>query len=369
MKKRILVSFLIIMNSFGLYGCDYKDIDRRAFVVAIGIDGTENKGEIEANIKISKAIAVGKEASPNAKNFIIYKIRVNSIGEVFRQLRTIISSEPDYSHMKLLVLSKAYTEKNDTSGLIDFFVRRRDLQLMSIVAVSEGKTEEVLSFSPPFEKFAGNATFMKFGQGVRSPYAVKTELYKLYKSMKTDGNTPYCGVLEMEDDKLQLEKTALFHEGKLKLMLNKDETKLLNMFTNGIRNTYLTVESIDEDNKSIGIGLIKGNAKMKIKSNNNGEIICHVKVKAEAIAEEISIGDNNEEVVELRAEEILSIDIKKLLEKLKQEKLDPLQIQNRYWAKTNNYELKKSWLEEEYSKVKFEVESDIEIANTGTLKN
>lgn len=240
---------------------------------------------------------------------------------------------------------------------------------MSLVAVSNGKPEEVLKFAPAFERFAGNATFMKFGQGVRSPYAIKTELYKMYKSIYTEGNTPYCGVLEMEEDKLKLEKTALFEDGKLKLILNKDETKLLKMLVEEIKHPYLTLKSIDEENKAIGVGLMTGKTKMKIKSNSDGEIICQVKVKAEAIVEEISIDNNNEETVELVAEEVLTKNIEKLLLKLKEEKLDPLQIQNKYWAKTNDYELKESWLEEEYSKVKFEVESDIEIVHTGLLKN
>lgn len=369
MKKRILAILLVIINSFVLYGCDYKDIDRRAFVVAIGIDCTEDEGEIEVSMKISKAMAAKKDAPQDTKNFIIYKIRTNSIGEAFRQLRIITSSDPDYSHMKLIVLSKKYAEENDISSVINFFTRRRDLQLMSLVAVSNSKTEEVLSFAPPFEKFAGNATFMKFGQGVRSPYTVETELYKMYKSIYTEGNTPYCGVLEMEEDKLKLEETALFKDGKLKLVLNKDETKLLNILTEKIKNPYLTVRPIDEENRSIGIGLMKGKSKINIETNKDGEIICKIKVKAEAVVEEVFISSNNEEEVKLKSEEILTKNIESLLIKLKQEKLDPLQIQNKYWAKTNDYELKKSWLEEDYSRVKFEVKSDIEVVNTGTLKN
>lgn len=361
--SKLLIIFFIV--SF-FTGCDFKDIDRRTFIVAVGIDSVGGNGEIEVSFKAAIPKTIGQSGSGQGeKNFEFYTVRGNSFGEIFRLLKTKTSLEPDFGHMKIIVLGEGYVKNNEIDDVIDFFARRRDIQLIAYVAVGSPSAKAVLSMEPQGEKTAGGALFMKFGQGTNSEYGLITMLKDVKYSATTKGMTAFCPVLEVAEGKIILEKVALFDRVKFSMFLNRDETKLFKLLFEGVQNGYIVVDTLESKNP-LGININSGKAAIKLKEVNN-DIIYNIKVTIKGNLEEVG------EYVELtdaeaRAKKILDSRISLLLGKLQKNGLDPLQLQVKYWANNKNYDFSDEWLENQYKKVQFKVDSNVVIERTGIFK-
>lgn len=361
--SKLLIIFFIV--SF-FTGCDFKDIDRRTFIVAVGIDSVGGNGEIEVSFKAAIPKTIGQSGSGQGeKNFEFYTVRGNSFGEIFRLLKTKTSLEPDFGHMKIIVLGEGYVKNNEIDDVIDFFARRRDIQLIAYVAVGSPSAKAVLSMEPQGEKTAGGALFIKFGQGTNSEYGLITMLKDVKYSATTKGMTAFCPVLEVAEGKIILEKVALFDRVKFSMFLNRDETKLFKLLFEGVQNGYIVVDTLESKNP-LGININSGKAAIKLKEVNN-DIIYNIKVTIKGNLEEVG------EYVELtdaeaRAKKILDSRISLLLGKLQKNGLDPLQLQVKYWANNKNYDFSDEWLENQYKKVQFKVDSNVVIERTGIFK-
>lgn len=85
-------------------GCEYKDIDRRIFVVAIGID----PGEEEAfKVSLKLAIPQGEVTKIDEKMLIITE-ESDSISEALRLMKSKVEKELDYVHCKSIIIGKKW---------------------------------------------------------------------------------------------------------------------------------------------------------------------------------------------------------------------------------------------------------------------
>lgn len=116
----------------------------------------------------------------------------------------------------------------------------------------------------------------------------------------------------------------------------------------------------------MGININNGKAAIKLKEVNN-DIICNIKVtikgNLEEVGEYVELTD-----VEARAKKILDSRINLLVKKLQEKGLDPLQLQVKYWANNKDYDFSDEWLENQYKKVQFKVDSNVVIERTGIFK-
>lgn len=121
-----------------------------------------------------------------------------------------------------------------------------------------------------------------------------------------------------------------------------------------------------ESKNPLGININNGKAAIKLKEVNN-DIICNIKVtikgNLEEVGEYVELTD-----VEARAKKILDSRINLLVKKLQEKGLDPLQLQVKYWANNKDYDFSDEWLENQYKKVQFKVDSNVVIERTGIFK-
>lgn len=370
---KFFILFLYLFTSLSLVSCDYKDIDRRIFIVALGIDYNDTNSE-ELIFSFKAALTTGNNGSGAAeagsgKDYHIYEVKADSLANAFREVKSLTSLEPDYSHMKIIVLGEKFVENHSINSIIDFFVRRRDFQVIAYNAVAFPTAKEVLSISPSDEYLPGNSLFMKFGQGSESPYKYTAKLFQMYDRLITPGSTPFCSVIDKKDMELDVKRIALFQDGKLKLILEQDETKVLNILNNTSHPSSLRYNYRGALNP-VGLGLNKSKTKIKLrKVTGSHNIVFDVDIKISANLEEVGIQDFNIKDLESAVNSYVDEKVLTLLEKLKENQVDPLQLQRIYWSKTPSYDLSNKWFTNQYSKVQFNVNTKVKIESSGLLKS
>lgn len=370
--KRIIcciLNFILIASIFT--GCDYKDIDRRMFIMAIGIDGDPlNPDFMKISVKAAMPGSIGESSgggTPQKSSTDIYTLSGNSLSNILRTLKSETSMEPDFSQMKVIVFGEKYVEQHDIVEIEGFFIRRRDFQEMAWITLGVPSALDVLSVTPKEEKVPGNSLFMKFGQGSESPYAYKKRSHEFYSDVITPGCTPACPIIEIKDGKIVMNKAALFTKGKVTLVLSKEETQLLNLLYEKVTLGSIT---IDQSDKSVPltISIDSGKSKIKIgKAKNKEDIVCTIDIKIEASLEETGGFSGELQSLAPEFEKVLRKQVMNLLNKFKENNVDPLRLEMRYWSNTRDFMPTEAWLTDILPNIKFEVNPKIKIIHGGIL--
>ncbi|WP_235439670.1 Ger(x)C family spore germination protein [Paenibacillus sp. DMB20] len=235
--KRLLAGLmcaaLLLLN-----GCEFRDIDLRLFVVAIGVDLIEdNPGMTRFSFKIS--IPIGDPKSGEEKSMVITQDS-STIANAVRQLKSKVDKEVDFGHCKAILYGEAYARQG-VEKVEDWAIRRRDIQLLLYPGVARPSAEAVLNVVPPTERIAGNSLFLALSSdGTESPFIVKTFSFELSRRMREKGKDPVIPVVEAEGDTmLIIDKAALLDKKKVVEILSPEETKLLNLLTrNDLRTNF-----------------------------------------------------------------------------------------------------------------------------------
>lgn len=102
-RKIIAYLFILILLTLSLSGCGFKDIDKRIFVVSVGVDPAQNS---EKKFLISLKLAV-PNVQEVSNEFVIISQEGDAIAEAVRIMKANVDKELDFSHAKLIV----YNEK------------------------------------------------------------------------------------------------------------------------------------------------------------------------------------------------------------------------------------------------------------------
>lgn len=370
-----LASMMIII----VPGCGYKDIDKRFFVVSIGIDLNENKEKSEKKYNIILKLAVPsnlQQTSPTGPKFILIEQKGDSITEAVRLVKSHVDRELDFSHSKIIVFGDSLLREENLVQLLDWFTRRRDIQSIAWMAVGAPTAKEVLDIQPESEPLASNTLFLSFSDGTESSYIIPVPLFALYKRMYERGLDAVLPVIEAKKKKklLHIDHGVLLNKTKIAGDMTPNETKLFNILNNEARKLELWMQSkkpktaSHQQKNDFSLSVIQSKAKVKLSVKNN-KLIVHYSIKMKANLEEVH-GNNkiNLKKYEKAAEKKLNKEARQFLIRLQYLDVDPLGLGMAYRA---NHMKKESWTKwlKLYHEAKFKVDTSIKIESTGSIRD
>jgi spore germination protein KC len=365
--KRSAVFLLLLLICMTVTGCNFKDIDRRIFVVAIGID----PGKVEGTFKVSLKLAIpqGDVTKIDEKMQIITE-ESESISEALRRMKSKVEKELDYVHCKSLILGEQIAAK-DIRHVTDWAVRRRDIQLILNFAVGRPGALEVLQVKPPSERIPSNSLILAMsGQGTESPFISSVFSYQLMRSIYENGIDPILPIIEAQgEEQFLINKIALLDKNKIKLVLTPDETRLFNLLSRSNLRTNFPAH--------LGGGMYQyytesssSSYRIVTKQKDNPYIRYNIKIRA--ILEENSTEDMVthhmlKEIGESGAAE-LSKAVTALLIKIRDSGMDPMGWGLHYGARHWNNDTEMAVWESLYPRLKFQVKADVDVKYSGMIK-
>ncbi|MBM7661317.1 spore germination protein KC [Bacillus mesophilus] len=359
--KKILKLMTLLLILFSLSSCGYKDIDKRFFVVSIGIDESKKRDQkYKVTLKLAVPAADPKSGVPES---VVVEEDSTTITGAVRLMKSKIDKELDFSHAKIIVISKEVAE-NNIKEVLDWFIRRRDIQKVAFLAIGEPSAKEILDIQPKSERVPSNSLFLIFGKtGTESPYIVTEYLFDFWKRLREKGLDPLLPIIEVHDngELFDVHKSALFNKESLQTTLSTKETKVLRILMNRASKLDVEVKSQEDEQIFIAVDLAKTNIKI------NKETI-DIDVQLEGIVEEATGHMDKSDIPKVKelAEKQVKERVEGLLQKIQKEELDPVGFGLLYRAShsyKNEYE---DWLEM-YPKIKFNVNVEMTLQGTGLL--
>jgi len=360
-----IISIVLVLSLILQTGCGFKDIDKRIFVLSIGVDHTDNE---EKPYKVILKLAVPSGSlKQSGTEYTYLTMESESLASAIRLLKTHVDKEIDFGHAKVIVFGEELLHHN-LKEVMDFFMRRRDIQNVSWVGVGMPNAESVLKAEPTSEMAGSHALFNFFDQnGVESSYIVTTFLFDLRRRMLETGIDPILPVLDTSDDKkkIMVNSSFLLSNNKDPLKINPQETKLYNVMANNVQKLDLIVKK-DDLLYTVSID----SAKTKYKIITEPKPVLKMDVSMEGIIEESNQGMDPEklETYSQYASEEAKKEVTALLTKLQENEADPIGFGVRYKAtrlhtKNTNEEWKKL-----YPEMTFDVNVKVSIMSTGIIE-
>ncbi|MEK4028166.1 Ger(x)C family spore germination protein [Pseudobacillus sp. FSL P4-0506] len=351
-----------------LSGCGFKDIDKRGFVVAVGVDGTKDKKKpYRITLKLVVPTGAFKQAPKPTYDYL--SIESATLAEGVRMLKTHTDKELDFSHAKVILLGKNILE-HDARQTFDIFLRRRDFQGIAWVAVGDPSAEKVLKTNPTTDVPGSNALFNIFSdEGTESVYIVTTYVYDFARRLFETGLDPILPIIRATDkgQEYRTNETIVFKEGRKKVKLTPEKTKYYNLISGREERADIVVKK-----KGVHITIAAGKvqAKYKILTPANQAPVLKMTVDIDGIIEESQhpVPPEKLSLYSKYASEAVKRRALHLLEFLQENEVDPLGFGLRYKAtRLHNRDLEAEW-QRIYPRLKFDVEAKVTIKSTGVIK-
>ncbi|REB11125.1 Ger(x)C family spore germination protein [Sporosarcina sp. BI001-red] len=373
MKKRIKAGLLLLLvGTFflpSLSGCAYKGVDKRSFVVGIGVDPAEGNGKddkFKVTLKIAKPIASLKSNTENEYAYLVHES--DSVAEAMRYLDTEADKVLDYSQTKILALNPEILS-GDLFQLMDYFVRRGDFQLLLYVVAAVPSAEEVLKVKPKLESAGENSLYNFFDEtGTESPFVVTTFLFEFRRDYDTKGLSTVLPIVRGEDSsKFIVNHSIVLKDTVEPVELGLLETKLYNSLK---KNSSGFGYQIDNEGYKFTLTLDRINMKIKIQTKDGQKPRAVVRIKA--------VGAVNESNKLLHLKELghydrlsaekLTEEVKELFESLQSKDVDPFGFGLKYRAtRLHTDSLLDEW-KAIYPELEFDVKVDLQLKSVGAIQ-
>lgn len=349
---------------FSINGCAFKDIDKRAFVTAIGIDESDT---IEKKYKVTLKISLSKgDPATTGAEFTLLSYDANSISEALKHLKSMTDKELFYGQTETILIGEKVAIK-DIRPLLDYLVRRPDIQRTAYLSVAVPTAYQVLEFKPKVEQVAGSYLFSMFEESsTDSPYAKALTLFDAYRRVTEQGINIAMPIIEVQNQRMQVDSIGLLSKIGMEFKLNPTESELYRLLTVGIKNGSTNIET---DDGAFNINISKGNARFKIEKAKSQMSSVTFLIKLNATIEEkldnqINLSNDQIKKIQNETERRIKGEVNSLLDTIQKTKLDPIGI----GLKFNSTNFHHRDLNDFYSNLEFIVKVNCKINNTGIVE-
>lgn len=226
---------------------------------------------------------------------------------------------------------------------------------------------EVLKVKPKTERLPSNSLFLILGKdGSESAYVISEFLFDFKKRFNEKGLDPLLPIIEVKKNLFEIDKVGIFDKKGLMLKFTPKETMFLNFFLNEEPKTAIKIESGDQ---SFVIDTQGVKTNYKLVTDNQKQPYIKVDIKLQGRIEEALFDVNNQDLrkYEKIANSYTKKQVEDVLLKLQKSKLDPIGFGLRYRSRHFEKDDWKNW-EQLYPKIKFKVNTDIQIKDTGLVE-
>jgi spore germination protein KC len=363
LKKWPLIIMILVSVFFLLSGCGFKDIEKRFFVVAIGIDPAKNP---QNDYKVSLKFAIpSAEKRPN--EFKIISQEADTMAEAVRIIKTKVGREIDFSQAKVVLISNVVAKKKIAPHIYYWLTRRRDIQGISWIALAKPSALDVLKVKLKSEQVPANTVFLILGgEGTENPYVISEYLFDLKKRFTEKGLDPFMPIIEAKKDYLEVNTVGLFNKKKLIVSLSPEETKLLNFF---LQKESKAAIKIKGGGKYFLIDTQKIAERYKFSTSDPRRPMIKVKVKVKGRIEESMFKISNKYLTDYEkiSEKVLNKDFNKMLTKLQKANIDPIGFGLHYRARHFQNNDWQTW-QRLYPNITFQVNTKVQIEDTGLVE-
>ncbi|MGE7664461.1 Ger(x)C family spore germination protein [Ureibacillus composti] len=387
MKKCI---FGLLVLSLLLSGCwDRRELNQLAITLAIGIDKVEDDYQVSAQVVVPSVVSTN--STGGGTMVTLYSARGETVYEAFRKMTKDSPRKIYPGHTRILVVGEELAQEGIAESL-DLLSRDPELRPdFYVVVAKENTAANILNVTTPVENIPANKMFNSLKMSETAWSGTKSiKLDELIEDLVSDGKEAVLTGVEIAGNqeqgsskqniesispsvRIKYDNLAVFKDDQLIGWLTEDETIGFSYVTDSVQTSVKAISCPNEGKATIEVIQVNSEMKGNIK---NGKPVVNIKINVE--------GDVGAVECKINLNELKTIhSLEKIYEKEMQDNIKKTiaTLQTKYKTdifgfgeelhRSNPKEwntIKSNW-EEEFSNLTTNVDVDLKILGTGTIKN
>ncbi|MDM5333897.1 Ger(x)C family spore germination protein [Ureibacillus composti] len=387
MKKCIFG--LLVLNLL-LAGCwDRRELNQLAITLAIGIDKVEDDYQVSAQVVVPSVVSTN--STGGGTMVTLYSARGETVYEAFRKMTKDSPRKIYPGHTRILVVGEELAQEGIAESL-DLLSRDSELRPdFYVVVAKENTAANILNVTTPVENIPANKMFNSLKMSEIAWSGTKSiKLDELIEDLVSDGKEAVLTGVEIVGNqeqgsskqniesispsaRIRYDNLAVFKDDQLVGWLTEDETIGFSYVTDSVQTSVKAISCPNEGKATIEVIQVNSELKGNIK---NGKPVVNIKINVE--------GDVGSVECKINLNELKTIhSLEKIYEKEMQDNIKKTiaTLQTKYKTdifgfgeeihRSNPKEwntIKNNW-EEEFSNLTTNVDVDLKILGTGTIKN
>jgi spore germination protein KC len=362
MIRILLAALLMAASVSSTAGCGFRDIDKRMFALALGVDSEGSTG----NYRVTLRFAVPEsEPQKKPKKYLIDSGVGKTFSEAVEKLKAKIGPEIDLSQTKLIIFGSSISNR-DLKPALDWLTRKRDVSKNVYLGVAQEDARSILERDVSYERLPLNSLILTMRKsGAETNYVTQVMLYEFYRNYRARGVSPVMPYIVNlpESDAYKIDKLVVFnkHELAREALLAPEETEIHNLLA---YSQARMIVHASVDNMEVNIRMHHLKVRYGFDRRNHSVTVAELNVSVEGSIEE---GINSMTAKQLskyqtKVEEELRHRVFGYLEKMRDLNLDPVGLGSRYLAGTldKSGEVWREW-EDAYPKLKFRILTHVKL--------
>ncbi|WP_137791630.1 Ger(x)C family spore germination protein [Bacillus sp. E(2018)] len=380
MKKHCYIMVILLLSCL-LQGCGAREIEKKAFVIGVGID--HGKSQADASLPVINGtfqVAVPRALKPevtNEKAYQNFEGKGHDISEQISNIAQFSNKELYFAHNQIILVSDQVAKQPQRmERLLDFFVRHEDIRRSVRVFITKGETKDFLdvenneklpslyidTLSANTQNHSRTANIMRLGD--------LQEDFLAHRSFVL----PVLHYKNKEEIKLGGAAIIKGESSKLTQILNEKDTEALNILKGEFQKGMLLIKL--KDNLYI-YKVNKSKSKITRESSENGQLTFKITVNLEGEIQEVNKQMDTRTISADRVKE----DVEKQIAAKTEQFIQKLQTQYKtdilglgvYMEKHHHktwFKLKNNWEtgRNHFSQVKIDTEIHSTISSAGGLR-
>lgn len=373
--KNLWIILLLVIVASLIAGCGFKDIDKRIFVIGMGVDKSDDEEEKPYKITLKTVVPSGGTKNAPKPEYTYLTMEAKSIADAVHLLKSHVDKELDFAHAKVILFGdKLLEEEEDMRVLSDFFLRRRDFQQISWVAVGKPSAEDVLKAKPSSEVTGANVLFNIFsGIGTNSSNTVSTYLFDFRRQLIEDGIDAVLPIIETDKKKKKMivNKAIVFKDKKGKVELDPRQSEIYNVLSNQTTNNNIIIPVSNKKGETFTVYVQNAKTKYQLKSlSDPNKYTLKMTVKMVGVVEESTaiLSSSKLDEYSKQASNAAKKEILPFLKEMQKNEVDPIGFGLRYQATHPDYKEKGKEWSDIYPNLEFDVTVKVAIKDVGTTE-
>ena len=297
MKKCLFLTILLFGIVINVTGCrDQIELDKRAIIMAVGIDKAEEAGKITLTFQ---SIIPGRLTDPMRGGEKGRAVRVIStsgmtILEATKNYQQQTDAIPYLLHNRLLIISEDLA-RDGVKPIMDYFVRNLQSQPRAWVLISKGKAANVVKWQSEVNQIPADYIADLLYSSTRQAISafVTEDIHRFILKLSSQSTSPATSGIEIVQEQtdrppeIRIFGTAVFKRDKLVGWLGLRETRGLLWTTNQSSQGILEIGYPDRQKRNLVEQVTRSSSKIKPKIKNG-----RVEIKV-AVTEEGNIGEQD----------------------------------------------------------------------------
>jgi spore germination protein KC len=355
-----------------LTGCwDASELNKKAFVLALALDVTENK-KIELVAHVYKpASEKGAASSPKGPAYLNIKAQGQSIYEAMDNLMSKTGRAIQWSHMSSIMIGEKVARQHLKENL-DFFYRNHEPRLTTNLFIVKGKAKDYLEIEPYIENTLGQQfREMEKITAKYSSSSIDIDLRKFaIQTRRPVGDTmiPYFKLNDKKKEIIPI-SSSLFHKWKMIGFVPFKQIKSIQMLDNKFHYGSIELSCGDQNKEKEAFRVANLKTRLSLKMIGSTPLV-NISTAIEGGTSELrcSSGISKSEEQELikKIQKTVKGNLQEALNLLQNKQADVLGIGNLLYADDPKLweTIKKDW-PKYFARAKFNIQVDVTINHSG----